>query len=435
MMLLIHLVTSILQRSFALMKAEIITIGNEILIGQVVDTNSAWMGQELNKLGIDVVQITSIGDDPEQLIQAIHEAKMRARIILLTGGLGPTRDDLTKKTLAAYYNCGYKRDEQTLNHIKEILSRRNIALKQNNIEQADVPEVCEVMFNANGTAPGMWFEDGEYLLASMPGVPYEMKGLMESFVLPCLAERFHLAPVLHRTFLTVNVPESELSYQLEAFEDELPDGVSLAYLPHMNTVRLRLSSRGKDTSETERALQEQSTKLQQILGDAVVGAEGKPMNEVIMDMLIRSGMSIATAESCTGGYLAHLITSIPGSSQVYHGSVIAYANEVKINELGVDPEIIRQHGAVSEACVRAMVEGVCRKMKVRAGIATSGIAGPGGGSPEKPVGTVWIAVKVDEEIICHKAQFHGGRLPIIERSSLKAFEMLWKILIRRNTSA
>lgn len=416
------------------MKAEIITIGNEILIGQVVDTNSAWMGQELNKLGIDVVQISSIGDDPDQLIRAINLAKTRAGIILLTGGLGPTRDDLTKKTLASYYNCGYKRDERTLSHIKEILSRRNIALKQNNIEQADVPECCEVMFNANGTAPGMWFEDGEYFLASMPGVPYEMKGLMESFVLPRLASVFQLAPVLHRTFLTVNVPESELSYQLEQFEDELPEGITLAYLPHMNTVRLRLSSRGTDRAEIEAALEVQSAKLQRILGESIVGTEGKPMNEVIMDMLIRSGITIATAESCTGGYLAHLITSFPGSSSVYQGSVIAYANEVKMNELGVDPEIIRNYGAVSEPCVRAMVEGVCRKMNTRAGIATSGIAGPGGGSPEKPVGTVWIAVKVDEEIVSAKAQFHGGRLPIIERSSLKAFEMLWKILRRTSIS-
>jgi nicotinamide-nucleotide amidase len=411
------------------MKAEIITIGNEILIGQVIDTNSAWMGESLNTIGIDIVQITSIGDDKLQLHEAINAARKRVNIILLTGGLGPTRDDLTKHALAEYYGCGFKSHEPTLNHIKLILERRGIALKQNNIDQAEVPEACEAMFNENGTAPGMWFEKDGLILASMPGVPYEMKGLMKSFVLPRLKEKFGLAPVLHRTFLTVNVPESELSYKLEAFEDGLPQGITLAYLPHMNTVRLRLSARAKNELHASNLLEQESNKLMSILGGDIASTEGKPMNEVIVEWLSNAKLTLATAESCTGGYIAHKITSVPGSSAVFAGSVVSYANEIKMNQLGVNKAILESEGAVSEACVKAMVEGICDRFRTEVGIATSGIAGPGGGTDKKPVGTVWIAVKIGERIETHRALFHGGRLAIIERSCLKAFDMLWKMML------
>ncbi len=415
-----------------MVKAEIITIGNEILIGQILDSNSAWMGQQLNAIGIDVIQITSIGDQQDHLVRAINDAQKRAQILLLTGGLGPTRDDLTKKTLAEYYNCGYKRHAATLEHIKSILERRGIPLKQNNIEQADVPEVCEAMFNRNGTAPGMWFDRGNYVLASMPGVPYEMKGLMESFVLPRLKENFPLAPVMHRTFLTVNVPESELAYKLEQFEDELPNGVSLAYLPHMNTVRLRISSRGAKPQEVEQNLQQQSEKLQHILGRDIAGDEGLPLNHLVVQWLQERGLKLATAESCTGGYIAHQITSVSGSSAVFSGSVVAYANEVKMRVLGVEEAVLKEQGAVSEACVMEMVEGVCHLMNTEVGIATSGVAGPGGGTAEKPVGMVWIAVKYRDRISTHCSSFHGGRMAVIERSCLKAFDMLRSMLFEIN---
>lgn len=415
-----------------MVKAEIITIGNEILIGQILDSNSAWMGQQLNMIGIDVVQITSIGDQPDDLIRAIDDAQKRAQIILLTGGLGPTRDDLTKKTLADYYGCGYKRHAPTLEHIKSILERRGIPLKQNNIEQADVPEVCETMFNRNGTAPGMWFDMGSYVLASMPGVPYEMKGLMESFVLPRLKQKFPLAPVMHQTFLTVNVPESELAYKLEQFEDELPQGVSLAYLPHMNTVRLRISSRGEDSQKVEHNLEQQSEKLQAVLGRDIAGNEGLPLNELVVQWLKEKELKLATAESCTGGYIAHQITSVSGSSAVFSGSVVAYSNEVKMQVLGVEEAVLKEHGAVSEACVMEMVEGVCRLMNTEVGIATSGVAGPGGGTAEKPVGMVWIAVKYRDRISTHCSSFHGGRMAVIERSCLKAFDMLRSMLFEKN---
>ncbi|MFD3000846.1 competence/damage-inducible protein A [Pontibacter toksunensis] len=394
--------------------AEIITIGDEILFGQIVDTNSAWMGTELTKIGIRVKQITSISDSADHIVQALEDAKTRADVILITGGLGPTKDDLTKHVLATYFHTTLKLHEPSLADIKAIFDRRGIAVTELNRQQAFLPEACKAVRNVLGTAPGMWFEQEGKVFVSMPGVPFEMKRMMTDTVLPHLKAYFRTPEIIHKVVQTVGIPESILAERLEEWETNLPEHLKLAYLPNLSGVRLRLTGTGSDAAKLEQELQTEVEKLPHLIPNHIFAFGEVKLEEAIGQLLKERGLTIATAESCTGGYLAHKITSISGSSAYYQGSVIAYHNEVKIKELNVKPETLLQHGAVSEATVREMAENVRQKFGTDIGVATSGIAGPDGGTAEKPVGTIWIAYADKDKTVVRLLNYNKDRLLNIE---------------------
>lgn len=406
------------------MKAEIITIGDEILIGQIVDTNSAWMGVELNQLGIQVAQITSISDTPEHLIEAITAAKQRADIVLVTGGLGPTKDDRTKKVLTEYFNSKLITHEPTLEHIRDFFYRRGSEVSQLNKDQALVPECCEVIMNPVGTAPGMWFEQDNTVFVSMPGVPFEMKEIMSKQLLPRFAKMTGRGSIVHRTVLTTGIGESLLAETIEQWEDALPDYINLAYLPSPGRVRLRMSAFGVNEETLNAELDKQVEALRMIIPEAIYGYNDDTLAGVVGQMLIERNATMASAESCTGGRIAHKITSVSGSSAWYKGSVVAYANETKVNVLKVDSEVIALNGAVSEEVVKQMADGVRNALHVDYAVATSGIAGPDGGTEEKPVGTVWIAVATPNKTVASLLKFANNRERNIIRSSQAALNML-----------
>lgn len=411
------------------MKAEIITIGDEILIGQIVDTNSAWMAQQLNAIGAKVERIVTISDDLEVIKTALSEAENRADIVLVTGGLGPTKDDVTKKALADYFNCDFTFYPQIADHISKLFARFGKEISELNRLQAELPSACQPLQNDNGTAPGMWFEKGSVVFVSLPGVPYEMKGLMVEHVLPRIKEKFNAPTILHRTVLTMGMGESWLSERIAEWEDSLPSNIKLAYLPSPGRVRLRLSAFGDESKQLQSELDSEVNKLVALIPELVYGYDDDTIEKVIGDLLREKQMTVSTAESCTGGMIAHKITSVSGSSEYFLGSIVSYANDVKINELGVDQEDIEKHGAVSEQVVTQMAEGVRQKLKTDFAIATSGIAGPDGGSIEKPVGTVWIAVATPGSTISKKYQFGHNRTRNIEISSNAALNMLRKQLM------
>lgn len=406
------------------MNAEIITIGDEILIGQIVDTNSAWMATELNAIGVKIVQITSISDNPEQLVEALDNARKRANIVLMTGGLGPTKDDRTKKVLTSYFHSQLVQNAETLQIVTDIFQKRGLEVTPLNIEQALVPECCTVLPNRAGTAPGMWFEDDGVIFVSMPGVPYEMKHLMTGQVLPRLRALNSAGRIVHRTIQTIGIPESFLAKELESWEDALPEHIHLAYLPSPGLIRLRLSAFGEDEKQLEAEVNSQIEKLNRIIPDAIYGYGEISISEVIGELLKDKKAMVSTAESCTGGMIAHQITLIPGSSEWFKGSVVAYSNEVKQKVLGVDEQMLIRHGAVSEEVVRQMAEGVRKVIGTEYGVATSGVAGPSGGTPEKPVGLVWIAVAGPEKTIAEAFRFSSDRERNITRAALTALDKL-----------
>ena len=414
------------------MLAEIITIGDEILIGQIVDTNSAWMAQQLNLIGIKVKQVTSVSDDAEHIIEALQLAEKRARIILITGGLGPTKDDITKFTLARYFNMGFRRDEETLKHIEEIFARLNRPMIDLNRQQADVPDGCIVIQNKNGTAPCMWFEAHGNIIVSMPGVPFEMMYLMEEEILPRLKDTFELPFIIHKTILTANIGESFLATEIEAIESGLPAHIKLAYLPKLGQVRLRLSASGNDEIVLKQEVAIFAQQLIDKIGQYVVVEDDIALEKAVLDVMERRGLSLSTAESCTGGYIAHLITKHPGSSAVYKGGVVAYANELKESVLSVSADTLQTFGAVSEQTVREMAQGALDHFKTDYSVSVSGIAGPGGELPDKPVGTVWIAIASKHGVVSKKFQFGNKRLQNIERSASAALMMILNEL-KRNT--
>ena len=409
--------------------AEIITIGDELLIGQVVDTNSAWMGQKLNEIGIKVKQISSVSDDKQHIVTALKEAASRADVILMTGGLGPTKDDITKKTLAEFFDSTMVLSEDSLAIIQEIFRSRGREMTELNRQQAMVPNKCNVLLNKNGTAPGMLFEHDGKIYISMPGVPNEMKGLMESAVLPILKERFNLPRVVHRTVLTQGIGESFLSDKIESWELALPPHIKLAYLPAAGMVRLRLSASGKDESTLQKEVETEVTKLSSIIHEYIFGFENDTLEELIGQLLREKKKTLCTAESCTGGYIAHKITSVTGSSDYYQGSIVAYANLLKTDLLNLDPETLKKHGAVSKETVQAMADSARKVLASDYAIATSGIAGPTGGSPEKPVGTVWIAISGESGTEAWKVQLGSNRLRVIMETSNHALNGLRKRLL------
>ena len=389
--------------------AEIITIGDEILYGQIIDTNSAFMGAELGKIGIKIKQISSVSDNATHIKNALDEARTRADVILITGGLGPTKDDLTKTTLAEYFGVGLKLDEQSLADVTEIFRRHGREVTELNRQQAFLPENCQPVRNVLGTAPGMWFEVEGKIMVSMPGVPFEMKRMMLDIVLPRLQQHFQLPKINHKVIQTIGIGESFLAEKIANWEDSLPLNIKLAYLPSLSSVRLRLTGIDNGTDNLELQMQQEVDKVSKLIPEYIFAYGEVTLPEAIGNLLKERGLTIATAESCTGGLVAHQLTSISGSSAYFMGGLVAYDNAVKIEQLGVPEDIIKAYGAVSEETVTQMSRNIRQKLKTDIGIATSGIAGPTGGTPEKPVGTIWIAYSDENQTVARKINFNRTR--------------------------
>ena len=405
--------------------AVILTIGDELLIGQTIDTNSAWMATVLNQAGIAVKRRIAVGDDWNEIWEALTAEGKAADIVLITGGLGPTSDDITKPLLCDYFGGKMVRDQAALDNVVDIFSKKlNRPLLERNLKQADVPDNCRVIQNKRGTAPGMWFEKDSTIFVSMPGVPYEMKGMMAEDVIPTLVNRFKLFPVQHRTLLTAGIGESFLAELLLEFETTLPKDYKLAYLPNYGMVRLRLTGLDgtKDTEEID-ALFEQ---LKALVKDHLVVDQDITLQETIAKVLLEKKKTLAIAESCTGGYISHLITMLPGSSAYYLGGVVSYSNEMKIDVLGVDPDTIAQFGSVSIETATQMAEGIRKQTGADYGLATSGIMGPTGGTPEKHVGFVCVAFCSSERTSTTTFQFRFDRKRNIELTAAHALDFLRK---------
>lgn len=415
-------------------EASIITIGDELLIGQVIDTNSAWMAQELNKAGIRVTRRVAIGDVWDDIWKALDEEQLYADIILITGGLGPTADDITKPLLCKYFDGTMIVNEEVRQNVIDIFTRVNRPIIERNLLQAEVPDNCTVIFNKRGTAPGMWFERNGKVFMSMPGVPHEMKGMMEDDVIPRLLQKFKFPHIVHRTLLTAGVGESFLAELIQDFEKALPAHIRLAYLPNYGMVRLRLSGSGSDKENMEKEISERFNTLQQLVSEYLVTNEDEPMEQVIGKLLARCNKTMCTAESCTGGYIAHLVTAVPGSSRYYDGSVVSYSYKAKEDLLSVDHNILVENGAVSEAVVRQMAKGALDRIQSDYVIAVSGIMGPGGGMPGKPTGTVWIAYGNKEKVEAQMLYFRFDRRRNIELTAVNALNLLRKFILANEPS-
>ncbi len=400
------------------------TIGDELLYGQVIDTNSAWMGQQLGQLGLRVRQITSVSDRADEIVQALDLARQRARVVLLTGGLGPTKDDLTKHVLARYFGTELVLHEPSLRDVEAIFARFNRPMLEVNRQQAFLPAACTPLRNPVGTAPGMWFEDQGTVFVSMPGVPFEMKRIMQDTVLPRLQAHFQLPPIEHAVLMTVGQGESFLAEQIADWEAQLPPNLKLAYLPSLGGVRLRLSALPDGQPDLRPRLEAQLPELRRLLGSYLFAEGEVPLEAALGQLLQQRGLSIGTAESCTGGAIAQRLTSVAGSSAYFRGSVVAYHNDVKVQQLGVRPETLAEHGAVSEATVRQMAEGLRRTLGVDVAVATSGVAGPGGGSPDKPVGTFWLAYADQHQTVTRRITFDRGRQLNIEYVTTVALNLV-----------
>ena len=410
-------------------KVEIITIGDEILIGQIVDTNSAWMATELNKSGFELVQITSVHDSKEHIVESLNLALKRADIVLFTGGIGPTNDDITKQTLAEYFNTKLVFDPSVITNIEQLFANRpGFVINELTRGQAMVPENCTVIQNLVGTAPVTWFETDGKVVVSMPGVPYEMKNVMSREIIPRLNKHFRTPALIHKTVQVYGFGESALAIKIADWENALPDFISLAYLPNYGVVKLRLSGLLDNMLELEFLMNQQIEKLKHILGSAIISFEDISIEMLIGNMLKPKGLQVATAESCTGGFIAHQLTSVSGSSEYFKGSVIAYSNEVKTNILSVTSGDLDQFGAVSQQVVEQMAKGVRRLLKTDVAIATSGIAGPTGGTEDKPVGTVWISACSANQCVSKEFRFGTLREQNIIRSSQAALLLLKEIL-------
>lgn len=410
------------------MLAEIITIGDEILIGQVVDTNSAWMAKALNAIGVKVKQITSVSDNADHIIEALAQAEKRARIILITGGLGPTKDDITKFTLAKYFNMGMRRDAAVLEHVEAIFKRFNRPMIDVNIRQADVPDGCTVIQNQNGTAPCMWFDHNDRIIVSMPGVPFEMMYLMEEEILPRIKKLFDLPFIYHKTILTAGLGESFLAAEISEIEDSLPSSIKLAYLPKLGQVRLRLSTSGTDEDQLKEEVEVYAQQIIVKLKHHVIAEDDIAFEEAVLNLMKEKGLTLSTAESCTGGYIAHLITKHPGCSAVFAGGAVAYSYELKESVLGVKADTLSRYGAVSEQTVIEMAEGAVSHFNTDYSVAVSGIAGPDGGTDDKPVGTVWIAVASRHRTVAKMFSFGNKRIQNIERSASSALGMILNLI-------
>ena len=410
------------------MKATIITIGDEILIGQILDTNSRYISRALNSHGIVVAERTSIGDNRTQIIETLDRALEQSEVVIITGGLGPTKDDITKHTLCDYFGSTLRYDEQEAEHIRAMLEARNIAFNELNRGQAMVPECCTVLHNAHGTAPGMWFEHKGRVVISLPGVPFEMQHLIDEEVMPRLAIRFELREIVHRTMITFGIAESILAEKIEAWEESLPDHLHLAYLPAPNVVRLRLSAYEVEGKKVRQEIESEFEKLHSIIPNNIAGFEEATVEELVHNILIERGEKLAVAESCTGGVIASKFTAQAGASSYFMCGVVSYSNESKCNVLGVNPASIEQFGAVSEQVAMEMAQGAKVISGANFAISTTGIAGPTGGSKEKPVGTVWIGIATPQKCYATLKNCGTDRSQIISRAAAYAIAMLYEEL-------
>jgi len=407
---------------------EIITIGDEILIGQIVDTNSAWMAVELNNAGFEIAQITSIHDNEQHIFEALNNALSRADVVLFTGGIGPTKDDITKQTLCKYFDTKLIFSQAVLTNIEQLLAHRQSALNELTYAQAMVPENCTVIMNTVGTAPITWFEKNGKIIVSMPGVPHEMKNAMQNEVIARLQKAFNSPSIVHKTVVVKGYPESALALKISDWENALPTHLHLAYLPTYSIVKLRISASSTNKTALEIEINEQINKLKELLGDAIILDNNIALEQEIGRILIEKKLTLATAESCTGGNIAHKITEIPGSSAYFNGSIVAYSNQIKNTVLGISNTDIEKYGAVSKEIVEQMAQNARQLLKADYAVATSGIAGPTGGTAEKPVGTVWIAVSTPTETSSKLAIFGKARLQNIERATQTALlELLEKL--------
>lgn len=410
------------------MELDLISIGDELLIGQTLNTNAFWMAKQLNTIGFTIRQQVTISDTEEAILSTLKESLIHSDVVLITGGLGPTNDDLTMPVLNKYFGGKLVKDEKVYQHISQMVSTRGFEMNKNNQDQAIVPDNCKVVHNANGTAPGLWFEKDNKVVVAMPGVPYEMKAMVTDTVIPWLKGRYELPEIINHMVYTQGLPESVLAERIADWENCLPSTIKLAYLPSPGRVKLRLSSTGNDREALQQTIDLEVEKLKDIIPTYIYSEENEDLGSVIGDLLKKQDATLATAESCTGGYIAHLITKIAGSSDYYKGSVISYANEIKMNELNVKEEDLEKYGAVSQQVVEQMALGVQQKMNADYAIATSGIAGPTGGTDDKPVGTVWIAIATPNGVSSKKHLFGKQRTINIERAAITALGMLRKEL-------
>lgn len=405
----------------------LINIGDELLIGQVVNTNAAFIGQQMTAAGFELTDVITIGDDGLAIREAVERAMSKTDVVLMTGGLGPTKDDITKKVICDIFQRELVIDEATLKQVTEMFAARGMELTETNRQQAAVPEGCVVLTNTLGTAPGLWLEKDGKVLISLPGVPFEMEKLIKDEVLPRLkAGKFRSSSLLYKVVQCTNITESGLSDMLEEYEKQLPEGFKLAYLPKPGIIRLRLTAEGNDTEQMQTTLDQQFDLLKQQVAEYAFTDEDIELEEVVGRLLVKTGKTMATAESCTGGYIAHLITSVPGSSRYFQGSLVSYSNDIKRDLLNVREDNLKRRGAVSGPVVSDMALNAMGLFDVDYTIATSGIAGPDGGTPEKPVGTVWIAVATPVRLATKEFRFGSrmGRKQIIERAARAALNML-----------
>lgn len=413
------------------MKAIIITIGDELLNGQTIDTNSAYIAKALNKIGVNVHERIAISDDEQHILNTLKYASEKVNIVITTGGLGPTKDDITKKTIAKFFGVGFKRDEKTLDHVEAFFKSRNRPMLDVNRQQADIPANGSVMFNKMGTAPGMFFLEKGVAYFSMPGVPYEMRYLTDVEMIPKIMEHFKSPEIIHLFIQTVGVGESFIAQKIEAIEDQLPKYIKLAYLPSFSKVMLRLTGKAGEGIPADKLridMQKIQGEIAALLEPNVYALTDQSLPEILGVLLKSKKLMLSAAESCTGGYIAHQLTSIPGSSEYFHGSVVTYSYEMKEEILGVSMKTLEKYGAVSEETVREMVTGLLNRTKANIGVAVSGIAGPSGGTAEKPVGTVWIAVGNKQKIVAKRFMFGKERLVNIEYSTVNALEMCRKFV-------
>ena len=409
--------------------AELLTIGDEILYGQIVNTNSQWMGVELSKVGIKVVRNTTVGDVEMDILTAFKEAESRTDIVLITGGLGPTNDDLTKPCLAKYFDCELRIHKEALAEVTEFFTSRGRPLTDVNRLQASLPVCCEKITNRLGTAPGMWFHRNGKVFVSMPGVPHEMKVMMREIIVPKLLENFSTPSIQHTMIRTVGIGESFLAEKISSWEQSLPPHIRLAYLPGYGEVKLRLTAIGPDGASLKEEVKALVERFKLLAGEFIYGFGDEPLEVAIGNALREKKLTVSFAESCTGGYLSHLITTVPGSSDYFAGSVIAYSNEIKIKDLGVSRDTLSAHGAVSEATIKEMAERVRLKFNTDIGVATSGIAGPDGGTPEKPVGTVWIAYSDNKQTVARNLKLSKDRDVNIKVASVQALNLIRTVIL------
>jgi nicotinamide-nucleotide amidase len=411
-----------------MIKAEIITIGDEILYGQITDTNSQWISAELDKIGVRTIRKSSIGDAEEEILQIFKESQARADIVLITGGLGPTKDDITKKTFCKYFGTEMQVREDALAHLLLFCEKRNYIPTPIILTQAELPSNATYLHNKLGTAPGMWFEHEGTVFVSMPGVPFEMKGLITDSVIPKIKEHFSTPHIFHKIIRTVGTGETVLAERISDWEDALPQHLKVAYLPAIGQVKLRLTGFGNDLQAIEKEVLAKVDEMLPLIQEFVYGFDDEELEVAIGNQLVKKHQTVSVAESCTGGYLSHLFTRNSGSSAYFFGGVVAYDNSVKINQLGVLAETIEKNGAVSEETVIEMAQNVRKKLKTTFGLATTGIAGPNGGTLQKPVGTIWIALASENETITHKLQLGGKREQNIISTASSVLNLLRKML-------